>query len=665
MTPRPAAARPPGSGRLDRVARAVLLALGLAFAVTLVAGSGSTTVGGRVGGDYPAFYGAGRIVASGHGDDLYNPTRQAAAERDLFGREPDGGYLYFAYPPAVAALYAPLSSLDYRWSYALHTLLMVAAVVVALWLLRPMVGIVDRHFTVVLAASLCFYPLFRAVSAGQNTALSLLLVAASWRAVHEDRQFAAGIALGLLCFKPQLAGLFIVLHLLSRRWRVGVGAAVGFGAIWFASAAVMGPEWLTTWWHQAQHFAAVDAVVNRRNAISWVGVGHALFGPGTAASVAGYGLSALTVVVVAWTWRHAPRTGLAPAIGAAATGVVLASPHTMFYDAGLLVVAAVVLADRLGRPGQRAIAVAWLLSIGHVFAETIGWSPIFLVSVIAFAVAVTEARRPPVGRPVEAAADGRRDGDPGIDLSIVVPAFNEAERIGPTLESIATELRHRSGSYEVIVVDDGSSDATVAVVESYRELLPGLKIVSLPSNRGKGAAVRIGMLEARGARRLFMDADNSTDLSQLDRLDAASRGPVVIASVAADGASVTRAQPAGRSLAGRVGNLIIRLAVLPGVGDSQRGFKVFSAQAAVDIFGRCVIDGWGFDVEALGLARVLGHQVTEVGVSWAHVEASRVRPGAYLETLVEVVRIQSRLLRVAQAEALAVEVADRPQLVEA
>lgn len=236
------------------------------------------------------------------------------------------------------------------------------------------------------------------------------------------------------------------------------------------------------------------------------------------------------------------------------------------------------------------------------------------------------------------------------DLSIVIPAYNEEHRISETLISIAEFLGERGQDDEVIVVDDGSTDATVEVVRSHAHRFVRLQVLVGDRNVGKGHAVRRGMLAATGRHRLFLDADNSTDIRELDRLVAAAADEpiepaVVIGSLAVAGAHVAVAQPGIRALLGRLGNTLIQRLVLPGINDTQRGFKLFTGEASDAIFRRCRTDGWAFDVEALALARALGYHVLEVPVSWEHRDDSRVRPAAYLTTLVDVARIRRRVDR--------------------
>ena len=231
------------------------------------------------------------------------------------------------------------------------------------------------------------------------------------------------------------------------------------------------------------------------------------------------------------------------------------------------------------------------------------------------------------------------------DLSIIIPAFNEAERIGETLESIAAYLKERDLDDEVIVVDDGSSDDTVVVAQRYSPLFQRLILLQSERNLGKGHAVRKGMLTGTGRHRLFLDADNSTDVREFDRLMAAAaqepiEPAVVIGSVAVDGSAVTVDQPGMRSRLGRLGNQFIQRLVLPGIHDTQRGFKVFTGEASDAVFRRCTSNGWAFDVEALALAQGLGYHVLEVPITWEHRDDSRVRPGAYVAALLDVVRIK-------------------------
>lgn len=227
-----------------------------------------------------------------------------------------------------------------------------------------------------------------------------------------------------------------------------------------------------------------------------------------------------------------------------------------------------------------------------------------------------------------------------LDLSIIIPAYNEAKRLGPTLARLDTFLRpFVSGgtSCEVLVVDDGSSDGTADVVESLIGAMPGLRVIRSRPNRGKGAAVRTGMLEARGLVRIMCDADCSTPPEEIPKLLARIGGGahIAIGSRYADGAQVAAKQPLYRRLWSRLCNKVIQRSLVPGVRDTQCGFKAFTAPAARDLFARGRIDGWAFDLEILALARRRGYAIAEVAVTWTDDKRSRVDPW---KDLVKVVR---------------------------
>jgi len=234
------------------------------------------------------------------------------------------------------------------------------------------------------------------------------------------------------------------------------------------------------------------------------------------------------------------------------------------------------------------------------------------------------------------------------DLSIVIPAYNEAARIPVVLDSIVEYLDASDWNSEVIVVDDGSTDATVEVAQGWAERIDNLRIIPSAFNGGKGRAIRLGMLASTGKLRLFLDADNSTDIRELDRLlEAGGHEPiepsVIIGSIAHHSDLVDRPQSLLRRLLGRLGNRVIQRAVLPGIDDTQRGFKVFDGETADRVFPRCRVDGWAIDVEALAIANALGYHILEVPVNWDHCDDSKISPTSYLQTLVDVMRIRHDL----------------------
>jgi dolichyl-phosphate beta-glucosyltransferase len=202
---------------------------------------------------------------------------------------------------------------------------------------------------------------------------------------------------------------------------------------------------------------------------------------------------------------------------------------------------------------------------------------------------------------------------------VVIPAYNEGRRLPPTLDKIQRYLAGRP--HEIVVVDDGSQDDTAA-----RAAAAGVTVVKSEGNRGKGHAVRQGMLRARGQRRLMTDADLSTPIEELDRLlRKMDEGyDVVIASRALPGSNVEVRQPWYRENSGRLFNFCVRVVALPGLQDTQCGFKLFSAEATEKAFGPARLDGFSFDVEALFIARRRGFRIAEVPVTWRNDEATRV-----------------------------------------
>jgi dolichyl-phosphate beta-glucosyltransferase len=231
-------------------------------------------------------------------------------------------------------------------------------------------------------------------------------------------------------------------------------------------------------------------------------------------------------------------------------------------------------------------------------------------------------------------------------LSIIVPAYNEAERITPTLRAVGAWLAQQGISGEILTVDDGSTDATRDVVRALSREIPNLTLVECSPNRGKGYVVRCGMLAARGSRRLYMDADNATPISELPGLmTALDRGAdVAFGSRRAPGARRVVDQPWLRRACSLAAHRAIRAVLLEGISDTQCGFKLFTASAADKIFEGVRTYGWGFDVEVLVLARKLGMTIAERGVTWSDDRRSRLRP------LRDSIQIARDVLRISLAQ---------------
>jgi dolichyl-phosphate beta-glucosyltransferase len=211
--------------------------------------------------------------------------------------------------------------------------------------------------------------------------------------------------------------------------------------------------------------------------------------------------------------------------------------------------------------------------------------------------------------------------DPAI--SVVLPAYDEAARLGPTLERILGFLAARGEPFELVVVDDGSRDATAAVATRYGDR--GARLVRLERNRGKGAALRAGVAATRGGRVLLCDADLSTPIEDLERLEPRlADAEVVLGSRAVADSRILRRQPRHRELMGKVFNRLIRLLGIGGLSDTQCGFKLLDGGVARRLFAELTVDRFAYDVELVWLARRRGYRVVEVGVTWRDEPASKV-----------------------------------------
>lgn len=223
-----------------------------------------------------------------------------------------------------------------------------------------------------------------------------------------------------------------------------------------------------------------------------------------------------------------------------------------------------------------------------------------------------------------------------IDLSVVIPAYNEVKRIVPTLTNAITYLKDNNIVGEIIVVDDGSTDSTALAVTGLAD-----RYLKLPTNTGKGAAVRKGVLAASGNNVLIMDADGSAPITELDELyRARGKADIAIGSRHLAGSVIHIKQSLLRQLLSYFGNLFIRLVLRLPYTDTQCGFKLFTAPAAKAIFKQALIDRWGFDVEILKIAQIMGYKVVEVPIAWHDARGGTLRAGrAAIYTFEEVLSV--------------------------
>ena len=209
-------------------------------------------------------------------------------------------------------------------------------------------------------------------------------------------------------------------------------------------------------------------------------------------------------------------------------------------------------------------------------------------------------------------------------LSIIIPAYNEAERLPPSLEKVRAFIKQQPYETEVIVVENGSKDETFALASAFTQTMPGLRVIR-EEKSGKGLAVRSGMLAARGQVRIFCDADFSMPVEeiskflppQLDLMDVAIASRELPQSNRID-------EPEYRHWIGRIFNTMVRWSILPGLQDTQCGFKAFSAEVAEQVFQLQTLPGWSFDAEVLVIARELGYQIKEIPITWYYKPGTRL-----------------------------------------
>jgi dolichyl-phosphate beta-glucosyltransferase len=213
-------------------------------------------------------------------------------------------------------------------------------------------------------------------------------------------------------------------------------------------------------------------------------------------------------------------------------------------------------------------------------------------------------------------------------LSIVIPCYNEEQRLPRTIARIERYLTEKGVSYELILVDDGSSDGTRKIMDEAAERNRSLRLEALPHNRGKGRALAEGVAAARGAEILVTDADLSTPIEELDKLRAELRkgAGVAIGSRALRGSRVEVSQPIYRVVMGKAFNILVQAVLLPGIWDTQCGFKLFRADVAHDAFAALTTDGFGYDPEVLYRAKKRGVKIAEVPVVWRNSAPTKVSP---------------------------------------
>lgn len=234
-------------------------------------------------------------------------------------------------------------------------------------------------------------------------------------------------------------------------------------------------------------------------------------------------------------------------------------------------------------------------------------------------------------------------------LSIIVPAYNEEARLPETLRQIEEYVAQTGWAFhEILIVDDGSKDGTFAAASAFAADNSNIRVLRNPGNRGKGYSVRHGMREAKGEWCLFTDADLSAPIDELETLWRAlqrEKADIAIGSRALDRSLIGVHQPGLRETAGKVFNLVMRLTTGLRIADSQCGFKLFRQSVAQEVFSRQTLEGFGFDVEVLFIAKQRGYKIAEVPVHWNHAEGSRVGMFTGLHAFAELAVVRWNALR--------------------
>ncbi|HAV11020.1 MAG TPA: hypothetical protein DCX32_00515 [Candidatus Moranbacteria bacterium] len=235
-------------------------------------------------------------------------------------------------------------------------------------------------------------------------------------------------------------------------------------------------------------------------------------------------------------------------------------------------------------------------------------------------------------------------------LSVIIPAYREAERIGHNLLEIDKFLASKDYDYEIIVITDGSPDNTPEVARNYAGQIKNLRVIENKENHGKGYVVRQGLLEAKGKYRVFLDADGSTSISHLDKfMPEFEKGfDVVIGSRDIEGSFIQVHQPRHREIMGDMGNWLIRIVLgLWSYPDTQCGFKMLSGKAAQEVASRMVVDRFGFDFELIVLSEKLGFKVKQMPVRWLNEEGSSVSltgPNGFIQVIIDLFKTKARII---------------------
>lgn len=387
---------------------AALATVTLSFVFVLFASKDLVTPQGvPLGGDYPVFYGVGSLILDGRYTDVFEVSEVNAAQARALGKPELERYHAWVYPPYVALLLAPLALPPYVPSFLIHTGLMAIAVWVAVGFVGTADPWVARHRGPIFAMILSFYPLLRAVTGGQNTAVSLLLICGLAATLARGRNVAAGVFLGLLMFKPHFAVPFIGLIIIARRWTTA-GIAMLITVLYCVAAMpFFGADWVQSWLMSIASYREMEGNVNGHNLISFLGVAEQLWGPGKPLAWMAAALPCLAVIgfLCYLFWSKVRRGELVlESCAVAAAAVILISPHSQFYELGLVALPLILLVSRQKMDAAPVVIVIWVAAWIHALLDEPLVQPLFFLALVSFAASLR------LIRPSDACAPAAKSG---------------------------------------------------------------------------------------------------------------------------------------------------------------------------------------------------------------------------------------------------------------
>lgn len=348
--------------------------------------------GHEVGGDFFHFYSAGQLVLEGRGENLYDMATQQGVQRRIIGDESFDRLAFYINPPTVATVMAPLAMLPYRVAFCLYSAAMLGAYLLAMHLLKPLLPSLHSQWTLVVAIGLLFYPVIRTITGGQNTAMSFLCLSGAYASLRRGRSGMAGVWLGILFFKAQLALSLCALLGLRRQWKCLACAAAVALLHYAVGAAVCGPWWPMNMMRVLDQYWPLEFAASGFSHISWMEVCEYTL-PVAVERWIGYACVLATLSFIGRVWWRADmrHVSFAPVWACAICATLLISPHAQFYDAGLLVLAVLLIVDHercAGRPISRracvGLSVVFLLAPAYPVAKLIHFQPLILAPLLVF-----------------------------------------------------------------------------------------------------------------------------------------------------------------------------------------------------------------------------------------------------------------------------------------